>query len=431
MGQALGKMLPPCAALALPNAAASVPPVHSPPLARSTPPVLGGLWFVFFLLGMSPGYYAPALANILAARGLGGDWLALAFLAGPIASLVSPLIVGALADNRFAAQKVFGWIGLISSALLGGAFWVLDLGWSPWAFIGLLGASSIVAAPMWGMLTSISMAHLKSGEREFPLVRLGGTLGWMAAGALTSYVLHADQSVNAGYAGAVARFAGGIAAFFLPHTPPVGKSRSWRTLMGLDAFRLLRERDHLVFFSITALLSMPLAAFFMHTPMHLLALGNERVAATMTVGQISEIAAMLLMAAVLARFRVKTMLMVALVLSALRYAIFAVAGQIGSPGLLIGGIALHGLCYTFYFITGQLFLDRRVEPGMRTQAQGLLSLVSNGIGTLAGTIFARYLHEITVVAGHGGWPAYWWVQTACIIVCIPLLGVFYRGAVVR
>ncbi len=400
------------------------------PLPRTVPTVLAGLFGVFFLLGMSPGYYVPALSNILAAKGLGSEWVARAFLAGPIAALVSPLIVGALADNHYAAQKLFGWIGMISGLLLGSAFWALDHGLSPWWFIGLLAASSIVAAPMWGMLTSLSMVHLRSSESEFPIVRLGGTLGWMAAGYLTSFVLMADNSPMAGYAAAFTRLAGGMVSFFLPHTPPAGSSRSLRTLLGLDAFRLLKERDHLVFFSVTTLLSIPLAAFFMHTPLHLQALGNPKAAATMTIGQISEIGAMLVMAAVMVRFRVKTVLMVALVLSTLRYALFAVAGGTGSSHWLIAGIALHGMCYTLYFITGQLFLDRRVEPGMRSQAQGLLTLASNGVGSVVGTLIARQLYDFTVGGHHGGWSTYWGIQAACTALCVPVLAFFYHGVAV-
>jgi nucleoside transporter len=399
--------------------------------SRTLPMVVAGLFGVFFVLGMSPGYYIPALSNILVAKGLAADWAAWAFLAGPVASLVSPLFVGALADNHYAAQKVFGWIGLISALLLGGAFWTLDHGGSPWLFIGLLTASSIVAAPMWGMLASISMVHLKSGEREFPLVRLGGTLGWMAAGFLTSHVLHADQSAVAGYAAAATRFAGGLVSFFLPHTPPMGSSRSLRSLLGFDAFRLLRERDHLVFFTVTMMLSIPLAAFFLHTPLYLQAMGNRTAAATMTIGQISEIGAMLLMPLVMTRFRVKTVLMVALVLSSVRYGFYAVSGMTGSMNWLLLGIGLHGMCYTLYFITGQLFLDRRVDPGMRGQAQGLLSLASNGVGSLLGTLIARQLHEVTVVGGQGGWTAYWWVQAGCIALSVPVLAFFYQGVAVE
>jgi hypothetical protein len=127
------------------------------------------------------------------------------------------------------------------------------------------------------------------------------------------------------------------------------------------------------------------------------------------------------------RFRVKTVLMVALVLSTLRYALFAVAGGTGQGGWLIAGIALHGMCYTLYFITGQLFLDRRVDPGMRSQAQGLLTLASNGVGSVVGTLIARQLYDFTVGGHHGGWSTYWWIQAACTAVCVPVLWIFYQG----
>ena len=159
--------------------------MSSPTPSRTAFAVIGGLWVVFFFLGMSPGYYTPAVSNILASRGLGSDWVAYTFMAAPISALISPLIVGALADNRFPAQKVFAVIGMISGVLLYAAFAALDRLSSPYGFIVLFAAASIVAAPMWSMLASISMVHLRSGEREFPVVRLGGTLGWMAAGVLT------------------------------------------------------------------------------------------------------------------------------------------------------------------------------------------------------------------------------------------------------
>ena len=405
--------------------------MSAPTPSRTVIAVLGGLWTVFFFLGMSPGYYTPALSNILASRGLGSEWVAYAFMASPLAALISPLIVGSIADNRFPAQKVFAVIGMVSGVLLAAAFAALERLNSPYLFLGLFAAASIVAAPMWSMLASISMVHLRSGEREFPVVRLGGTLGWMAAGVLTSFVLHFEGSPGAGYAAAVTRFVGAAIAFLLPNTPPMGNSRSIRTLLGLDAFRLLKERDHLVFFSVTALLSIPLAVFFMHTPMHLIALGNLKPSATMTIGQISEIAAMLLMSMVMTRFRVKTVLMIALGLSALRYAFFSVAGATANPAWLIAGISLHGLCYTLYFITGQLFLDRRVDPMMRTQAQGLLTLASNGVGSVIGIFFGKFLYDFTVVQQHGGWTTYWWVQAALTALCLPVMAIFYQGVAVK
>ena len=382
---------------------------------------------MFFLLGMSPGFYVPALTNILIARGLDSVWVQWAWLAGPVASLLSPVSVGALADNRFNAEKLFGWIGLLSAVLLASAFRVLEVGANPLWFVVLMFGSSLVAAPMWGMFSTIAMTHLAAGEREFPLVRLGGTLGWMAAGFATSLVLQADSSPLAGYAGAMTRFAGGLFAFTLPHTPPVGSSRLLRTLLGFDAFRLLRERDHAVFFATTALLSIPLVAFYMWTPAHLKAVGDTHASATMALGQVSEILGMLLMVALLGRFRVKTLLVFALGLSALRYGLFAWSGASGLKLGLWVGVGLHGLCYTLYFITAQLFLDRRVPVGMRTQAQGLLSLFSNGVGSLLGTVLVRVLHDEMVVRGGGGWTGFWLVLGGMIAVLTVGFAIAYRG----
>ena len=388
---------------------------EDPARTKSTPRVIGGLWLTFFLLGMSVGFYVPTMTNIMTARGLGSQLIQWAWLAGPVASLLSPVAVGALADNRFAAQRVLGWAGVISAVLLAAAFSCLDSTLSPWWFVILLFSSSIVAAPLWSTLASVSMFHLAHGEREFPLVRLGGTIGWMLAGFLTSWVLGADASPLAGYAGALIRLLGGFAAFTLPNTPPPGKSRSWRTLMGFDAFRLLKERDHLVFFSTTVLLSVPLAAFYMWTPKHLADLGDAKPTWTMAFGQFSEIAAMLLMVSLMTRFRVKTLLLAALVLSALRYGLFAWSGATGSMMGMWIGIAIHGMCYTFYFITAQMFLDRRVPLGVRSQAQGLLSLFSNGIGTLIGTIAVRHLYDVMVEGDSGGWTPYWSILGGVIV----------------
>lgn len=398
---------------------------------RTPAPVIGRLWVAFFLIGMSPGFFYPALTNILTARGLDTTIIQWTWMVGPLASLISPVFVGALADNRVSVQKLLGWIGVISAGLLAAAFRVIEVNGSPAVFLSLLFASSIVAAPAWGMMASLCLVHLKSGEREFPLVRLGGTVGWIIAGLLLSFALKADTSPVAGYAGAAARLVGGLFCFGLPKTPPLGRSRSLRALLGLDAFRLLRERDHFVFFTVTALLSMPLTAFYMWTPKHLAETGDSHVAATMALGQISEVVAMLLMSMLMVRFRVKTLLSFSLALTAVRYGLFAWSGASGGSLGLVSGVALHGICYTLYFITAQLFLDRRVPVGMKSQAQGLLSLFSNGIGSLTGTFLVRAWYDHAVAAGHGGWLMFWGLLGVFLALLTLLFALAYVGTPVR
>jgi MFS family permease len=189
----------------------------------------------------------------------------------------------------------------------------------------------------------------------------------------------------------------------------------------------MKERDYRVFFVVTALFSVPLSAFYMYAPELLKALGDRHSTATMTIAQLTEVAAMLLVGSVMVRFKVKAVLLWALGLSVLRFGMSAYAGASGSINWHIGGIALHGMCYTFFFITAQVFLDRRVDPGLKGQAQGLLGLVSGGLGPLAGALICGWLRNRCVTADGQGWMEFWAILAAMIALCFVIFGVFYRG----
>lgn len=385
------------------------------------------LWAVFFFHGMTPGFWLPALTNILTSRGL-AEWVPWVFMVLPVCSLVSPLIGGALADQRVAADRLFAWSSLLAGAALFAAFWWLDAGFHPAGFVGLLGMYSLLSGPTWGLLATISLTSLTHGERQFPLVRVGATFGWVAGGLLTSFVLGADTSPLAGYASVAARVVSGLLAFMLPHTPPLGGfSTSWRSRLGLDAFSILKQRDQCVFFVVTTLFSIPLSAFYMYGPEFLRVLGDDHPTGTMTVAQVLEVASMLLVGSVMVRYRVKTVLLWALGLSALRFGMSAHAGTTGVMAWHIAGIALHGVCYTFYFITAQVFLDRRVDPGLKGQAQGLLAMVSGGIGPLAGAWICGLLRDGLVRPDGSGWNSFWWVLTAMIAFCVMMFALLYQG----
>jgi nucleoside transporter len=389
--------------------------------------VFAVLWVVFFFHGMTPGFWVPALTNILTARGMAA-WVPAAFVVPPLCALISPLIGGALADQRVAADRLFAWSSVLCSIALVAAFACLDAAWHPVWFITMLGVYSLLSAPTWGLIATISLTHLSHGERQFPLVRVGATIGWVAGGLMTSFVLQADTSPVAGYASAVARLVTGLVAFALPFTPPLGGvSSSWRSRLGLDAFSLLKHRDHCVFFVVTTLFSIPLSAFYMYGPEFLKVLGDKHPTGTMTIAQVLEVGGMLLMAAIMTRYRVKTVLLWALGLSAVRFAMSAHAGETGIVGWHMAGVALHGICYAFYFITAQVFLDRRVDAGMKGQAQGLLALVSGGVGPLAGAVICGWMREVCVAADGGGWDLFWWLLAAMIGVCFAIFGIFYQG----
>jgi MFS family permease len=393
----------------------------------STGVVFARLWLVYFFQGMAPGFWYPALTNILIAQGLSG-WVAWGFMMVPLGAMISPLISGALADQRVSAERLYAWSTLSGAGVLVLAFGSLDWHWNPWFFILLLLLHSIIASPSWSLLATISLTNIEHPERQFPLVRSGSTLGWVVAGFLTSYVLQADYRPVAGYAATVAGLVGGLCALGLPHTPPLGRAATWRKLLGFDAFGLLRERDHLVFFTVTLLFSIPLTAFYMLAPQHLKVLGDLHPTATMTLAQWSELLAMFLVAVVLTRIRLKTLLLWALGLSVVRYGMSAYAGASGMISWHIAGIALHGICYAFYFITAQVFLNRRVAPELKGQAQGLLTLVASGLGPLIGAWVCGALRDACIQADGQGWLVLWSLLGAMIAGCFVIFAVFYQGS---
>lgn len=388
--------------------------------------VFTGLWAVFFMCGMSFGFWVPALTNILGALGMRG-WVPAVFMMLPVCALISPLIGGALADQRVPANRLLVWSSMMGSLALAGSFGVLQLGWHPLWFMLTITLGALSSGPLVGLLTTISMTHLVHGDRQYPLVRLGFTLGWVAGGLLTSYIFQADTRPVAFLGAAGSMVCGGLLALTLPHTPPLGRATTLRSQLGMDAFSLLKQRDHFVFFLVTAVFSIPLSAFYMYGPEFLKALGGKHPAGTMTVAQILEVVSMLVFASVMTRFRVKVVLLWALGLSALRFAMSANAGVTGMIGWHIGGIALHGLCYTFYFVTAQVFLARRVDPGMRGQAQGFLSMVGSGVGPLLGAFTCGWLRHHFVQADGSGWAAFWAILAGIITVCFIVFAVFYRG----
>lgn len=384
------------------------------------------LWVVFFFQGMAPGFWVPTLTNVLKAEGL-ETWVAWAFAIPPICSLISPLIGGALADERLSAQKLLAWSSLVAAVAIAAAFGALDLGLGPIWFMAGIAVYALASGPSWGLIATISLTHLRHGEKHYPLVRLGATFGWMAAGFLASYVMHSDSSTLSGYGAAAARIVAGLLAFGLPNTPPLGRGKSWKSALGLGGFALFRNRNHAVMLSVTGLFSVPLVAFYMYAPELFKALGDKAPTASTAVAQWSEVLAMCFLGVLMVKYRLKTLLMWGLGLSVLRYSLSGYAGFTGVIGWHFAGVALHGVCYTIYFVTVQVYLDRRVDPKMRGQAQGLLGLMASGVGPLIGAFFCGWLRVVCVDENGQGWDTFWWVLAAIIAVCWAAFGILYKG----
>ena len=381
---------------------------------------------VFFLLAAAPGAWFPVLTNVLEVKG----WIdirSLAFMVPSLAGMVSPLIFASKADRSFPAEKVLAFVMIAGAFFLYAAFWFLEQGNNRVMFLAMLSINAIISAPAWSLLVSVTLHSTDNPTRDFGGFRVWGALGWIAAGLAVSW-LGLDQSAKTGQMAAGIRIFAGLACLMLPHTPPKGeRAAGWRSALGLDSFRILRDRNMATYFWTCFLFSVPLTAFYMFTPRHLEAMGLSSVAAGMTLSQASEVFALVGLGFVMARWGIKPILMFAIGCGVVRYALFAIGESLGSVSLVLGSMVLHGLCWTFYFEAGRVFVDRTVEPGMRAQTQALLTLMSGGLSTVLGTIIADGLYRWLVLADGGpGWSVFWWVLAGMCAVSGLVLAVGYR-----
>jgi len=365
-------------------------------------------YWVHSLLFLVPlfaaGMWNVSFSTVLAAHHLEA-FVAYGFACAALAAIAAPLIAGGLADQRVPSERLLRWLVGGTAVFLALAFVAIDRGWGAGAVLAFLALQSLCYTPIYSVLSALVLAQLSDPSREFARIRVWGTVGWMLAGVVVSFVLRADASTLSGYvaAGSLAVLAGAL--FWLPEsTPPDAKTRrTWREVFGIDALVLLRHHDHRVFFIVTLLYTMPLAAFYPYTPLQLRELGVTHTTALLALGQVSEVGSMIWLGAAIARFRVKWIFFSAIGFAALRYCLLAVGGL---PAVVIG-ISLHGLCYTLFFITAQIYLADRIEATMRARAQALFFLVSSGFGYLFGYLGSGWWKSVCTVGGRTDWFAFW------------------------
>jgi nucleoside transporter len=270
-----------------------------------------------------------------------------------------------------------------------------------------------------------------------------GTLGWIAAGLGVSFVLGrvlgtvAESTAAPLYTAGIASIVLGFYCRFLPHTPPSAKGRkiSIGSILGFDAFRELGSWSFYVFLVSSFLICIPLAAYYNFTQLFLGAAGVTNIAATQTIGQMSEVGFMLLMPFFFARLGVKWMLIVGMLAWAARYALFALGAPEQAQWMVIGGIALHGICYDFFFVTGQIYVDKKSSPNVRGQAQGMLVLVTYGVGMLigaqiAGVTYNQFLGNATALTPVQ-WQSFWWIPAGFALGVLVLFALLFRDKAVE
>ena len=389
-------------------------------LRRAELAELAGL---FFLHGMALGAWFVPLGQVLDTHGL-QVIKPFAFAASATAALVSPLFFGAMADRHLAPIHVLRLLALANAGATALTATAIARAHGQWMVLACIQLQALCIAPTWGISCSIVFSRLQNPARQFGPVRSLGTLGWMAGCWLVS-ALRADSSTLSGFCDAALWLGLGLFTWLLPATTPDASARptTLRERMGLDALGLLKERDHRVVFFTTAFFAIPVAAFYPFAPTQLRELGLERTAAWMTLGQITEMAAMLALPALLARWRLKWILLTGLSFGLIRYVLCALDGK----GWVLAGVSLHGFAFTLLFITVQVYLDQRVPPAWRTRAQALFSLMQSGVGNLLGYLGTGWWMSACQTPTGTDWRRYWGGLAAVVAFVWIYFLVAYRG----
>ena len=357
------------------------------------------------------------------------------YTVNPIAAIVAPFFLGLVADRYFATEKVLGVLHVLGGIVL---FAVPRFVGSPLTFILLLLVYNLCYMPTLGLANSLAFHHIQSQEKQFPLIRVFGTIGWIVAGLFISFLLGpliggvAEQTAWPIYTSAAASVLLGLYSFSLPHTPPPARGQpvSLRSIAGLDAFAQIGDRPFYIFIAASLLLCIPLAVYYNFTQLYLGAAGVTRIAATQTVGQMSETIFMLLMPLMFLRLGVKKMLMLGMGAWVLRYALFALAAPSAVFWMIVLGIALHGPCYDFFFVTGQIYVDKKSTPAVRGQAQGFLVLITYGVGMfigaqIAGRVYNSFLGGATALT-LPQWAQFWWLPAGFAAFVLLFFALFFR-----
>ncbi|MBI4881848.1 MAG: MFS transporter [Planctomycetes bacterium] len=353
------------------------------------------MFLEFFIWGA----WYVTVGNFVKAHGMSelGGW---PYTVGPIAAIISPFFLGMIADRFFATQKVLGVMLLCAAVPMFLAPAAASAG--PWVFIGVLQAHMLFYMPTLGLTNTLTFHNITNQEKQFPIIRVFGTIGWIVAGLIVSRVLHADFGPAQFYVTGAACVALGLFSFTLPHTPPPakGKAASAKEILGLGALKRLSSAPFWIFLASSFLICIPLAAYYAYAPVFMGDTGKENPGAWMSVGQGFEVFFMFVMPWFFVRLGVKWMLLVGMLAWVTRYGLFAAAAPGGVFWMILIGVALHGICYDFFFVTGQIYVDKKSVPEVRGQAQGLLVLVTQGIGMLIGARVAEVLKN-RLVSGSG------------------------------
>ncbi|PVX47686.1 nucleoside transporter [Flavobacterium sp. 103] len=329
-------------------------------------------------------------------------------------AIIAPFIIGLIADRYFNAEKILGILHLVGAFLMYQMYQSADVG----SFYIYVLSYMVLYMPTLALVNSVAFNQMKDPEKEFANIRVWGTIGWILAGFSISFLFHWDsvEAVTNGLLKNTFLLAGiaalvlGLLSFTLPKTPPKvseGKIKI-ADIIGLDALKLLKDKNFLIFFISSILICIPLAFYYQNAHPFLTAAGVENPTGKMAIGQISEALFLLFIPVFFARFGFKKTILVGMLAWAVRYVLFAYGNGGDLSFMLIVGIALHGICYDFFFVSGQIYTNSKAGEKYKSAAQGLITLATYGIGMLIGFAVAGWITDNYKTAeGAINWQMVW------------------------
>ncbi|MEY4628307.1 MAG: hypothetical protein RLZZ595_633 [Bacteroidota bacterium] len=392
------------------------------------------MFMQFFIWGAWYGQMSKYMTDQLGAT---GAQVGSAYAAFSVAMIAAPFFVGMLADRFFQAQKVLGVLNLLGAAILFVLTQVKDADSFYWVML----LYCLTFAPTISLTSSISMRNMDNPEKEFPAIRVFGTVAWIAVVNLVGFLGVGDKVVIFQIS-MVTSVLLGLMSFFLPKTPPTATGpATFSQIIGKDAFVLFKDRSFLIFFISSVLICIPLSFYYAWANPSLTDTFKAgypnadpttfRIENMMSLGQVSEVLFMLLLPLAYARLGVKNILIIGLVAWIIRFAFFGYGDALGGVWMLYAAILLHGVCFDFFFVSGMIYTDKKAGEKIKSQAQGLITLATYGIGMFIGSEVSGYVKDKYTAADPSGamvttWLNVWLVPSAIAAAALVFLLVFFR-----
>ena len=369
---------------------------------RTIKPKLSAMmFFQFFIQGSWYVTMGTYLGKTLEFTGI---QIGLAYSTAAIAAIISPVVAGMIADRFFSANRVLAFLNITGALLL---FWLTRID-SFSLFFPVLLFYSICFMPTMSLTNSISLANLQNPTKEFSRIRLFGSFGWIGAGFLIS-AMGLEAYSTPFLIGAGVSLLAGLYALILPYNAPVRTTEKAKIgqILGFDAFKLTKDRSFLVLLVFSALICIPLAFYDSFTNLFITDVGIKNAAAAMSTGQIAEVVFLFAFPFFFVKLKYKGSITAAIVAWVLMYGLFALGARTGETGFIYAVLPLHGFCFTFFFVAGQLFVDEKAPLSLRNSAQGLISFATYGVGKYLGTLIAGNVVDHYTVQEVYHWELIW------------------------